>query len=109
MKQIKVHLKTRLFLEDIIVDRHTEHQILPKEDLVRLAKEKIEELLRMHNLEENVDLIYALIYECRKSDSDNKIDLCVQKVIDEFEEKKKNIKQQQEEKTSKKYDVYSKK
>lgn len=89
------------------MERQTEHQVLPKGDLIRLAKEKIEELLRMHNLGESVDLVYDLINECRKSNNGDKIDLCVQKVIDDFEEKKK--KEQQEEKIVDKYDVYSKK
>ena len=91
------------------MERQTEHQVLPKEDLIRLAKEKIEELLRMHNLGESVDLVYNLINECRKSDNGDKIDLCVQKVIAEFEEKKGQKTAKLQEKTTSKYDVYSKK
>jgi len=64
----------------------TPHQILSPDKQQELDKEKIEEMLRKHNLDENIDLVYELVKAC----TDGKdIDACIETIIKEFEEKEK--------------------
>lgn len=62
------------------------HQVLPPDQQKELDKEKIGEMLRKHNLDENIDLIYELVKACTKGKN---IDDCIQTIIKEFEEKEK--------------------
>jgi len=77
------------------MERTSEHQVLPPVERERLAKEKIEALLKDHNLGENVELIYLIICECNKA-GDETIDLCVDRIIQEFEDHKKQAVQDEE-------------
>ena len=61
----------------------TPHQVLAPEYQEQLDKEKILELLTEHNLAENIDLIYAIIVECKNG---GHIDDCVKKIVEEFDE-----------------------
>jgi len=40
------------------------HQILSPSQQTKLDKEKIELMLRKHNLDENIDLVYELVKAC---------------------------------------------
>ena len=62
------------------------HQILPPDQQEELDKEKIEEMLRKHNFDENIDLVYELVKACANG---KEIDSCIKAVIEEFEEKEK--------------------
>lgn len=62
------------------------HQILSPDKQEELDKEKIEEMLRKHNLDENIDLVYELVKSCANGKD---IDACIKAVIKEFEEKEK--------------------
>ena len=90
------------------MERTTAHQMLPPVEQERLAKERIEELLKEHNLGESVDLIYLIIRECGKSDNGDKIDLCVDKIVREFEGQKQETETNEAEQLAKQYDIYSK-
>lgn len=64
------------------------HQVLSPEKQEELDKEKIEEILREHNLSENVELVYEIIKKCKDGGF---IDTCCEQAIKEHEkEKKKN-------------------
>lgn len=65
------------------------HQILSPDKQEELDKEKIEEMLRKHNLDENIDLVYELVKSCANG---KEIDSCIKTVIEEFEEKEKEDK-----------------
>ncbi len=62
------------------------HQVLSPDKQEELDKEKIEEMLRKHNLDENIDLVYELVKSCANG---KHIDDCIKSVIKEFEEKEK--------------------
>ena len=64
----------------------TPHQVLSPDKQEELDKEKIEEMLRKHNLNENIDLVYELVKSCANG---KHIDDCIKSVIKEFEEKEK--------------------
>lgn len=64
----------------------TPHQILSPDKQEELDKEKIEEMLRKHNLDENIDLVYELVKSCANGVD---IDTCIKAIIKEFEEKQK--------------------
>jgi len=64
----------------------TPHQVLSSDKQEELDKEKIEEMLRKHNLDENIDLVYELVKSCANGKD---IDACIKTVITEFEEKEK--------------------
>ncbi len=69
-----------------MVERSTPHQVLPHDKQEELDKEKIEEMLRKHNLDENIDLVYELVKSCANGKD---IDTCIKTVIEEFEQKQK--------------------
>ncbi len=77
------------------MERTSEHQVLPPVERETLAKEKIEALLKEHNLGENVDLIYRIICECNKAGGET-IDLCVDRIVQEFVDHKKQAIQDEE-------------
>ena len=64
----------------------TPHQVLSPDKQEELDKEKIEEMLRKHNLDENIDLVYELVKSCANGED---IDTCIKAVIKEFEENQK--------------------
>lgn len=64
----------------------TPHQVLSPDKQEELDKEKIEEMLRKHNLDENIDLVYELVKSCANG---KYIDDCIQTIIKEFGEKQK--------------------
>lgn len=66
--------------------KKTPHHVLPADQQEELDKEKIEEMLRKHNLDENIDLVYELVKSCANGKD---IDACIKAVIEEFEEKQK--------------------
>lgn len=90
------------------MERTSAHQMLPLAEQERLAKEKIEELLKGHNLGENVNLIYLIIRECGRANNGDKIDLCVDKIVREFEGQQQETEANEAEQHSKQYDIYSK-
>ncbi len=91
------------------MERTTVHQMLPPVEQERLAKERIEELLKEHNLGDNVDLIYLIIRECGKSDNGDKIDLCIDKIVKEFSNQKQTSEKTDAEKLARPYsDIYTK-
>lgn len=91
------------------MNRKSTHHMLPPTEQEKLAKERIEELLKEHNLGENVDLIYLIICECCKVNVSNEIDLCIDKIVKEFEGEKKVFEDADDERKNKQYyDVYSK-
>ena len=68
-----------------MVDR-SPHQVLSPEKQEELDKEKIEEILREHNLSENVELVYEIIKKCKDGGF---IDNCCEEAIKQYEEEKK--------------------
>lgn len=69
-----------------MVEKTTPHQVLSPDKQEALDKEKIEEMLRKHNLDENIDLVYELVKSCANG---KYIDDCIKTIIKEFEEKPK--------------------
>ena len=60
----------------------TPHQVLCSEEQEKLDKEKIQDLLVKHNLDENVDLIYKIMKKCANGEE---IDDNVKKIVSEFD------------------------
>lgn len=90
------------------MERTSTHQMLPPVEQERLAKEKIEEFLKGHNLGENVDLIYLIICECARAGNVDKIDLCVDKIVEKFEGQKQKLDENEAKQLTNQYDIYAK-
>jgi len=73
------------------------HQVLSPTHQMKLDKEQIELMLREHNLDENIDLVYKLIQACH---GDKHIDECVERIVKEFDEQK-NVNHSSEDRYSK--------
>lgn len=58
------------------------HQILSHDAQEELDKKSLELLLRTHNLDENVDLVYNLVKAC--CGSGGQIDECIERIIAEY-------------------------
>lgn len=57
------------------------HQILHPDQQTKLDKEKIERMLREHNLDENIDLVFELVKSCANG---RQIDECIEQILSEF-------------------------
>lgn len=90
------------------MERSSKHHILSLNEQEKLSKEKIEDFLREHNLRENVDLIYLLMNEYNDMDYDNKMDLCIEKVVGIFTGQQQTLEENEAEEHANQYDIYTK-
>ncbi len=90
------------------MERKTPHHVLPTKVQERVTKEKLEEILKNHNLQENVDILYLLIQKFCILTGEIDIDLSVEKAVQSYDQEQIDAKAKEAQKDTKKYDVYSK-
>lgn len=90
------------------MERKTPHHILPTEVQTQLTKEKLEEFLKSHNLQENVDIVYSLIQKFCILTGEIDIDHFIEKTVQNYDQEQVVVKEEEAKKDTKKYDVYSK-
>ena len=90
------------------MERKTPHHVLPTKVQERVTKEKLEEILKNHNLQENVDIVYLLIQKFCILTGEIDIDHFIEKTVQSYDKAQADAKAEEAKKDTKKYDVYSK-
>lgn len=72
-----------------MVAKLSRHHVLSPNEQEQLDRTLIKEILKEHNLKENVDIIYRLAVECMQSSDSDHVDDCLRAALGQFNDQKK--------------------
>ena len=71
-----------------MVEKISKHHVLSLHEQELLDRSLIKEILKEHNLKENVDIMYRMAFECRISSDSEHVDDCLRTAMNQFENQK---------------------